>query len=122
MAERGPRSVREAGLAPGSAPSAGQASRRLNLTAAEVDRGLAQLVLAILDLLRQVLERQAVRRMEAGSLQSSEVERVGIALSALEARLGELRRSFGPGDSDLETSLDWLRKSSSAGVEDRRTA
>ncbi len=80
--------------------------RRLNIDADDAGRGLGQLVLAILDVVRELLERQALRRMDAGSLSDDEVERVGQALEALEERFVEVRAAFatprraaGPGRS-----------------------
>ena len=55
---------------------------RIDVDAEGVEQGLAQLVLTLIEFVRQVLERQAVRRMEGGSLSEEEVERVGLALSA----------------------------------------
>lgn len=59
--------------------------------AADDPGGLGSLVVAVLDLLRDLLERQAVRRVEAGSLTGDEVERLGMALQELQARIDDLR-------------------------------
>jgi Gas vesicle protein K len=70
-----------------------------------VERGLAQLVLTIVELLRQLMERQALRRVEAGGLDDDSVERLGRTLMALESRMEELKRVFGLADEDLNIDL-----------------
>lgn len=70
-----------------------------------VEQGLAQLVLTLIEFLRQVLERQAVRRMDGGSLTDEEVERVGLALMKLEEKVHELAEHFGLRPSDLNINL-----------------
>jgi hypothetical protein len=70
-----------------------------------VERGLAKLVLALVEFLRQVLERQAVRRMEGGSLTDEEVERMGIALMRLEEKVHEMARTFGLDPAELNLGL-----------------
>jgi hypothetical protein len=71
----------------------------------DVARGLAQLVLTLIELLRQLMERQAVRRVEAGGLSEDEVERLGQALMALEQRMDELKETFDLRDEDLNLNL-----------------
>jgi CRISPR/Cas system-associated endonuclease Cas1 len=71
----------------------------------DVARGLAQLVLTLIELLRQLMERQAVRRVEAGQLSDEQVERLGQALMALEQRMDELKATFGLADADLNLDL-----------------
>ena len=78
---------------------------RVNVDAEGVEQGLAQLVLTLIEFLRQVLERQAVRRMEGGSLSDEEIERVGLALMKLEEKIHELAEQFGLRPSDLNISL-----------------
>ena len=70
-----------------------------------VERGLAQLVLTLVEFVRQLLERQAVRRMEGGTLTDEEVERVGLALMKLEEKVHELAEQFGLRPSDLNINL-----------------
>jgi hypothetical protein len=70
-----------------------------------VEQGLAQLVLTLVEFLRQLLERQAIRRMEGGSLTDEEVERVGLALMKLEEKVHELADQFGLQPSDLNINL-----------------
>ncbi len=67
--------------------------------------GLARLVLALVELLRQLLERQAVRRMEGERLSDDQVERMGLALRDLEAKMAELRAVFGLTEEDLNLDL-----------------
>ncbi len=74
---------------------------RIELDAQNVERGLAGLVLSIVELLRQVLERQAVRRMERGSLTDDEIERVGLALMRLEEKVREIAAQFGLGEDEI---------------------
>lgn len=78
---------------------------RLDADGEDVARGLAQLVLTLIELLRQLMERQAVRRVEAGRLSDEEVERLGQALMALEDRMEELKEIFGLEDRDLNLNL-----------------
>ena len=79
--------------------------RRINADGERVERGLAQLVLTLVDLVRQLLERQALRRVEGGTLSDDEVERLGTALMRLEERMEELKHEFGLGDEDLNLDL-----------------
>ena len=78
---------------------------RVEADAEDVGRGLAQLVLTVIELLRQLMERQAIRRVEAGGLTDEEVERLGQALIALEQRMEELKEDFGLTDADLNLDL-----------------
>jgi hypothetical protein len=71
----------------------------------DVARGLAQLVLTLIELLRQLMERQAIRRVEAGGLSADEIERLGQALMALEQRMDELKEDFGLTTEDLNLDL-----------------
>jgi hypothetical protein len=70
-----------------------------------VEKGLVQLVLTLVELLRQLMERQAVRRVEAGGLDDDEVERLGRTLMLLEDRMTELREHFGLEPEDLNLDL-----------------
>jgi hypothetical protein len=80
-------------------------SGRIEADPDNVERGLAQLVLTIVELLRQIVERQAIRRVEAGGLDDETVERLGRTLMALEARMEELKGTFGLTDEDLNLDL-----------------
>jgi len=78
---------------------------RIDVDQEGLEQGLAQLVLTLVEFLRQLLERQAVRRMEGGSLSDEEVERVGLALMKLEEKVHELAEQFGLRPSDLNINL-----------------
>jgi hypothetical protein len=78
---------------------------RIDVDAQGVEQGLAQLVLTLVEFLRQLLERQAVRRMEGGTLSEEEVERVGFALMKLEEKVHQLADQFGLRPSDLNINL-----------------
>jgi hypothetical protein len=80
-------------------------SRRIDADPENVERGLAQLVLTIIELLRQLMERQALRRVEAGGLDAETIERLGGTLMALEGRMEELKQTFGLSDEDLNLDL-----------------
>ena len=80
-------------------------SRRVDADPENVERGLAQLVLTVVELLRQIMERQALRRVEAGGLDDETVERLGRTLMALESRMAELKETFGLTDEDLNLDL-----------------
>jgi hypothetical protein len=68
------------------------------------ERGLATLVLTIVELLRQLMERQALRRVEDGTVTEEQAERIGYTLMRLERRMGELLDEFGlePGDLNID--------------------
>ncbi|MGZ6643613.1 MAG: gas vesicle protein K [Solirubrobacteraceae bacterium] len=84
----------------------GQAlSRRVNADPESVERGLAQLVLTIVELLRQLMERQALRRIDGGGLSEEQVERLGRTFMELDRRMGELREEFGLEAEDLNLDL-----------------
>jgi len=78
---------------------------RIDATPEGVEQGLAKLVLTLIEVLRKVLEHQAVRRMDGGSLSDDEVERLGLALLSLDDRLRELKNVFGLSDQELEIDL-----------------
>ncbi len=71
-------------------------------------QGLGQLVLTLIDILRQVLEKQALRRMESGSLTDEEIERLGLTLMKLDEKIDELCRAFGIERKDLNLNLGEL--------------
>ncbi len=79
--------------------------RHLNVDPEHLEQGLAKLVLALVDLLRRLLERQAIRRMEGGSLHDEEIERLGLAFMRMEAKMEELKAVFGLKDDDLNINL-----------------
>jgi hypothetical protein len=79
--------------------------RRVNADPERLEKGLAQLVMTLIELLRQLMERQALHRMQAGSLSEQEIERLGRTFMALAERMEELKLEFGLQDSDLNLDL-----------------
>jgi hypothetical protein len=79
--------------------------RRLNADPEGLEKGLAQLVLTLVELLRELMERQALRRIEAGTVSDEEVERLGRTFMALSERMDELKEVFGLTDEDLNLNL-----------------
>lgn len=79
--------------------------RRLGLDQADLDRGLVQLVMTVVELVRQVMERQALRRVDGGSLSDEQVEQLGLALLRLEVRMDDLKEAFGLTDDDLRLAV-----------------
>ena len=78
---------------------------RINADPERVENGLARLALTLIELLRKVLEHQAVRRMDGGTLTDEEVERLGLALLRLNERMQELKAIFNLTDEDLNIDL-----------------
>ena len=78
---------------------------RIELSPDNVEQGLAKLVLTLIEFLRQLLERQAIRRMEGGTLNDQEVEEMGEALMKLEGKIREMADQFGLSPSDLNIEL-----------------
>lgn len=78
---------------------------RIDVDPDEVERGLAKLVLTIIEFVRQLLERQAIRRMDGGGLTDAEIERIGVALMRLEEKVGEMAARFGLKREELRLGL-----------------
>lgn len=78
---------------------------RISADSEIVENGLAKLVLSIIELVRRLLEKQALRRMDAGNLTEEEIERLGNALMKLEEKMSELKQVFGLSDEDLNLNL-----------------
>ena len=78
---------------------------RIDADPENVEKGLVQLVLTIVELLRQLMERQALHRIEGGRLDEEEVERLGRTFLALSERMDELKEEFGLDDKDLNLNL-----------------
>ena len=83
---------------------------RLNTDPDKIENGLAKLVLTLIEVLRKVLEHQAVRRMEGGHLSDAEIERLGVALLRLNDRMQDMKGIFGLTDEDLQIDLGPLGK------------
>lgn len=79
--------------------------RRLEADASNIEQGLGKLVLTLIELIRQLLEKQAIRRMEGGSLSEEQIERMGEAFLKLEVKMAELKEAFGLVDEDLNLNL-----------------
>jgi hypothetical protein len=77
----------------------------LNADPATVEQGLAKLVLSLIELLRRLMEKQALRRIDAGSLTDDEIERMGETFLKLERKMDELKATFGLTDRDLNLNL-----------------
>ncbi len=78
---------------------------RIDANPEEVERGLAKLVLTLIELLRRLLEKQALRRIEGGRLTDEEVERLGLTFLRLAERMKELQGAFNLKDEDLNLNL-----------------
>lgn len=83
---------------------------RLPLDSGQVEQGLAKLVLTIIELLRQLMERQAMRRVENDSLTDEQLEELGLTLMRLEEKMQELKIVFGLENEDLNIDLGPLGK------------
>ena len=78
---------------------------RIDANPDDIETGLARLVLTIVELLRQVMEHQAVRRMEGGDLTDEEIEQLGLSLMRLQERLEEIKTAFGLAGEELNIDL-----------------
>ena len=105
-------SPRRPAAAPASLAAASLAAlpERIRLDPDNVRNGLAQLVLTLVELLRELLERQAIRRMDAGSLTDEEIERMGQTFCRLAEEIERLKSHFGFRDEDLNLDLGPLGK------------
>ena len=79
--------------------------RRISADPEKVEQGLAQLVLTLIELLRQLMERQALRRMDDGTLTDEQIEELGVTFMRLAERMDELKETFGLRDEDLNLDL-----------------
>jgi hypothetical protein len=77
----------------------------MNLDQDDVKNGLGQLVLTLVKLLHELLERQAIRRIDAGSLSKAEIERLGLTLMRQAQQIERLRKEFGLEEEDLNLDL-----------------
>jgi hypothetical protein len=80
-------------------------SGRLNFDVNGAKNGLGQLVLTVVKLLHELLERQAIRRVEAGSLTEQQTERLGLVLMQQAQEIDRLRKEFGLEEEDLNLDL-----------------
>ncbi|GAA4516212.1 hypothetical protein GCM10023191_086890 [Actinoallomurus oryzae] len=79
--------------------------RRLQTDPDTVERDLVKLVLTLVELIRQLMERQAIRRVEGGGLSEDQVEQLGLALMRLDEAMGRLKDHFDLDDHDLNLDL-----------------
>lgn len=79
--------------------------QRIDSDPESVERGLVALVLTLVELLRQLMERQALRRVDVGDLSEDQIERIGTTLMLLEEKMEELREHFGLEPEDLNIDL-----------------
>jgi NTP pyrophosphatase (non-canonical NTP hydrolase) len=79
--------------------------QRINSDPATVERGLVSLVLTLVELLRELMERQAIRRVDRGDLSDEQIERIGTTLMLLEEKMSELREHFDLTPEDLNIDL-----------------
>jgi len=83
----------------------GALPKRIDANPKNVEKGLAKLVLTLIELIRKLLEKQAMRRIDAGSLSEEEIEGVGETLMKLENKMQELKGIFGLKDEELNLNL-----------------
>ena len=83
----------------------GRLRHRLDTEPESVERDLIRLVLTIVELLRQLMERQALRRMDDGTLSDEQIEELGLTFMRLSERMDELKETFGLRDEDLNLDL-----------------
>jgi hypothetical protein len=79
--------------------------RRLETDPEQVERDLVKLVLTVVELIRQLMERQAIRRAEGEDLTDEQIEEIGLALMRLEEAMGKLKDHFGLDQADLNLDL-----------------
>src|SRR3954469_21283423 len=90
--------------------AAGGQQERIDCNQETIEQGLAKLVLTLIELLRRLLERQAIRRMEGGTLSEQQVEEMGLALMQLEQKIYELTATFNLKPEDLNLDLGPIGK------------
>ncbi len=81
----------------------------LNATPENVENGLVKLVLGLIEVIRQLVEKQALRRVEGGKLTEDEIERLGQTLLKLEEKMEELKAHFHLTDDDLKLDLGFIQ-------------
>lgn len=86
----------------GPQPQSGAPRMRVNLEAGKIERGLLKLVLSLVELIRQVMEKQAMRRIDDGSLTTEEIDRLGTSLMELENKIRDLQAQFEIDDLNID--------------------
>lgn len=89
---------------------------KINLDGQKLQNGLGKLVLTLVEILRQILERQARRRIESGTLTSEEIERLGLAFMQTQQKIIEISKEFGCSSEELDLNLGSLIKSENASM------
>lgn len=84
--------------------------KRIDINQEDVSRGLAKLILTVIELLRELLERQALRRIDSGTLSREEVNNLGITFMKLAEKMEELKSQFGLKSEDLNIDLGPIGK------------
>lgn len=79
--------------------------KRINADPENVEQGLAKLVLTLIELIRKLMEKQAIRKLEKGNLTDEEIEKMGETFIKLEEKMEELKAIFGLKDEDLNLDL-----------------
>ena len=82
-----------------------ESSSRLAIDPESAEQGFARLVLTVVELLRQLVERQSLRRIDNGDLSDDQIERIGRTLMALDEQMAALRQHFGLDPDDLNIDL-----------------
>ena len=110
MSEPSPISVDRDALVAGLTQLAERLPERIDIDPEAVSQDLVRLVLTLVELLRRVVEHQAVRRMEDPDLDDDQIERMGLALWRLEEKMGEMKEVFGLAGEELNIDLGPLGK------------
>jgi len=82
-----------------------QKTQRIKADPSNVEQGLAKLVLTLIELIRRLMEKQALHRVDRGTLTDEEMERVGLTLMKLEQKIQELKVVFGLENEELNLDL-----------------
>ena len=90
---------------------------KINIDGQKLQNGLGKLVLTLVELLRQILERQARRRIESGTLTSQEIERLGLAFMQTRQKIVEISKEFGCSAEELDLNLGSLIKFENASLD-----
>ena len=91
--------------------------QKISLDGQKLQNGLGKLVLTLVEILRQILERQARRRIESGTLTSEEIERLGLAFMQTRQKIKEISKQFGCSPEELDLNLGSLIKSENASLD-----
>lgn len=83
----------------------------------QLQNGLAKLVLTVIEVVRQVMERQALKRVDSGTLSEEEVEKLGMAFMELNKKVMEMSKDMGVKPEDLKAGLNTLLRASDKGLD-----